>query len=66
MSTNNIHFQDKIEISNYPKYINIISAVMEKLLGLKNEFVTALVYDPLVFEPSKFQCIKQFKKEIFY
>ena len=30
MRTHDIHFQDKIEFSNYPKYINIISAVKEK------------------------------------
>ena len=47
MSTNNIHFQDKIEISNYPKYINIISAVMEKIMGIQERVCNSLGIRPI-------------------
>ena len=42
----------KIKITvNYPK-----SAAMGFLKGLKNEFETAVVNEPSVFEPLKFYC----------
>ena len=55
MSTHNIyHFQYKIE--NHPKLTQ--SAAMGFISkGLKNDFETAVVNEPSVFEPLKFYCI---------
>ena len=54
MSTHNIHFQYIKKITlNFPK-----SAAMGFFSnGLKNKFKTAIVNEPSMFEPSKFQCI---------
>ena len=53
-NTQHTIFNRKKKISpNYPK-----SAAMEFFSkGLKNEFKTALVNEPIVFEPLKFYCI---------
>ena len=41
---------------NYPKFDNICSyGIFSR--GLKNEFKTAVVNEPSVFEPLKFYCI---------
>ena len=59
MSTHNIHFQDKIIDPILSQlYYNISSyGKMEKsYLGLKNEFEIAVINEPSVFQPSKFQC----------
>ena len=54
MSTTIYHFQYKIE--NRPKLTQICSyGIFSK--GLKNEFETAVVNEPSVFEPLKFYCI---------
>ena len=43
-------------ILNYPKYDNVCSyGICSK--GLKNNFETAVVNEPSVFEPPKFYCI---------
>ena len=48
------HFQYKKKITlNYPKS----TAQVFFSLGLKNEFETAVVNEPSVFEPLKFYCI---------
>ena len=54
MSTHNIPFSNmkKKFILNYPK-----SAAMGFVKGPKNKFETAVVNEPLVFEPLKFYCI---------
>ena len=53
MSTQNISFQYKKE--NHTKLSEICSyEIFSK--GLKNEFETALVNEPLVFEPTNFYC----------
>ena len=39
------------------KTLNSISAAMEFSKGLKNEFETAVVNEPSVFEPLKFYCM---------
>ena len=54
MSTHSIPFsikKRKITL-NYPK-----SAAMGFFKGLKNEFETAVVDEPSVFEPPKYYCI---------
>ena len=48
-----IYNMNKTNTPNYPK-----SAVMDLFSkGLKNEFETAVVNEPSVFEPLKFYCI---------
>ena len=55
MSTHNVPFQYKKE--NYPKLLQICSnGIFFK--GLENEFETAMVNEPTVFEPLKFYCRK--------
>ena len=50
-----INIKEKITL-NYPKYNNVCSyGIFSK--GLKNEFETAVVNEPSVFEPLKFYCI---------
>ena len=46
-------------ILNYPKYDIFCSYGMYSK-GLKNEFETAIVNEPSVFEPLKFYCITTF------
>ena len=54
MSTHKYHFQYKIE--NHFKLTQICSyGIFSK--GLKNDFETAVVNEPSVFELSKFYCI---------
>ena len=51
----NITIKEEI-ILNYPKYNNVCSCgIFPK--GLKNEFQTAVVNKPSMFEPLKFYCI---------
>ena len=50
-----INMEKKITL-NYPEYNNVSSYGIFPL-GLKNEFETAVVNEPSVFEPSKFYCI---------
>ena len=45
---------------NYPK-----SAAMGFSKGPKNEFETAVVNEPSVFEPLKFYCIKEYSSSSF-
>ena len=55
MSTHNIPFIN-IKKENHPKLSQIcIGRVFSQ--GLKNEFETAVVNEPSVFEPLKFHCI---------
>ena len=57
MITHNILFEYKNE--NYPKLSQICSnAIFPK--GLKNEFETAVVIEPSMFEPLKVYCIADF------
>ena len=54
MSTHNIPFLN-IKKENYPKLSQICNyRIYSK--GSKNEFETALVNEPSVFEPLKFYC----------
>ena len=54
--------KEKITL-NYPKYNNVCSyGIFSK--GLKNEFETAVVNEPSVFEPLKFYCISFFSLTI--
>ena len=46
---------------NHPKLFQICS-LWDFSQGLKNEFETAVVYEPPVFEPLKFYCILQCAK----
>ena len=56
MSTQIYHFQYTCKKENHPKFSQICShGIFSK--GFKNEFETAMVKEPSVFEPSKFQCI---------
>ena len=49
-----INIKKKITL-NYPKYKNVCSyGIFSR--GLKNEFETAVVDEPSVFEPLKFYC----------
>ena len=50
-----INVKKKITL-NYPKYNAVCSYVFFPK-GLKNKFKTAMVNEPLVFEPLKFYCI---------
>ena len=54
MSTQNIPFSvsKKKFTLNYPKY----EALWDFSKGIKNEFETAVVNEPSVFEPQKFYC----------
>ena len=55
MSTHNIPFQYKMKITlNYPKSAAKGFSFSQ---GLNNEFETAVVKEPSVFEPLKFYCI---------
>ena len=54
MKTHNIPFPIKNK-ENHPKLSQIFSYGF--LLGLKNEFETAVVNEPSVFEPLKFYCM---------
>ena len=55
MSTHNIPFFN-IKKENIPELSQICNyEICSK--GLKNEFETAVVYEPSVFEPLKFYCI---------
>ena len=54
MSTLNIQFQDKIR--KFPE-IFIFLSYRKNFLGLKNEFELAIVNEPSVFEPSRFDCM---------
>ena len=56
----NINIKTKI-ILNYPKY-NTVCSYGVSSLGLKNEFETAMVNEPSMFEPLKFYCIS-FREE---
>ena len=57
-------FKVKEETYNYPKYIYICS-YWKKILGTdKNKFEIAVVNEPSVFEPSNFQCILNFQKDV--
>ena len=54
-----INIKKKITL-NYPKYNRVCSyGTFSK--GLKNEFKTAMVNQPSVFEPLKFYCILHVK-----
>ena len=55
MSTHNIPFFN-MKKKNIPKLSQICSYGIFSN-GLKNEFETAVVNEPLVFEPLKFYCI---------
>ena len=63
MSTHNIyHDQYKKKITrNIPKYNNVCS-YDNFCQGLNNEFEIAQVNEPSVFEPLKFYCIIQTRK----
>ena len=55
MSTHNIPFLN-IKKENHPKLSQICNyGICSK--GPKNNFETAVVYEPSVFEPLKFYCI---------
>ena len=56
-----INIKKKITLK-YPKYNNVCSYWLFSE-GLKNEFETAEVNEPSVFEPLKFYCIYFFNKE---
>ena len=59
MSTQNIHFHDKTR--NFPKIsLNICFLQLSEEFprDSKNEFESANVNEPSVFEPSKFYCIR--------
>ena len=59
MSTQNIPFSIKKK-ENHPKLSQICSyGIFSK--GLKNEFETAVVNEPAVFQPLKFYCILHMK-----
>ena len=54
MSTHNIQFHDKIR--KLPE-IFVFLSYRKNFLRLKNEFELAMVNEPSVFEPSRFDCI---------
>ena len=58
MSTHNIPFSMKKKKKNHAKLSQICNQGMF-FKGLKNEFETAVVNEPSVFEPLKFYCIFQ-------
>ena len=64
MSTHNIPFSilKKKNTLNYPKSPKS-TAMGFFSKGLKNKFETAMVNEPLVFEPLKFYCIPNLQKE---
>ena len=55
MSTHNIPFSIQKKKKNHPK-LSQISSYGTFSKGLKNEFETAMVNEPSVFEPLKFYC----------
>ena len=57
MSTHNIHFQYKMRqfLKNIPKYLVFLTYTKD-FLGTQNEFESATVNEPSVFESLKFYC----------
>ena len=57
MSTHNIQFHDKI--LKYP-YIFVFTSYRKNFVGTKNEFKSAVVKKPSVFELLRFNCTRCF------